>query len=308
MTEEDPPVPENVAAGIQKVRPVITPDAFTGEPTSNWDDWIGHFESVARVNGWDEPTRLLWLEVRMTGKAQKAWKRLTQEAKAEYDTAKEALRKRFEPTSRRELYAVEFQTRRRRREETWEELADSLRLLADKAFPDLQDDAKEQLSLDRFLTLLDKSELALGVRQRRPKTIDDALAYTLETESYMTLQSRSHQQSMAVSSLTHSKEDDTTSSHLSIVGAVQAKQDAMLEMIKTLSNRLERLEQMVSGSESSGNSSGGTYVPRKLNTNPPSGDITREPITCRKCGMVGHFARGCAANRGTSRPTHQGNY
>jgi len=66
---------------------------------------------------------------------------------------------------------------------------------------------------------------------------------------------------MAVSSLTHSKEDNTTSSHLSIVGAVQAKQDSMLEMIKTLSNRFERLEWMVSGSESSGNSSGGTYMP-----------------------------------------------
>ena len=61
MAEEDQP--GNAAAGTQKVRPVITPDAFTGEPTSNWDDWIGHFESVARVNGWDEPTRLLWLEV-----------------------------------------------------------------------------------------------------------------------------------------------------------------------------------------------------------------------------------------------------
>ena len=84
----------------------------------------------------------------MTGKAQSAWKRLNQEAKAQYNTAKEALRKRFEPESRRELYAVEFQTRRRRRDETWEELADSLRLLADKAFPDLQEDAKEQLSLD----------------------------------------------------------------------------------------------------------------------------------------------------------------
>lgn len=304
MAEEDPP--GNAAAGAQKVRPVITPDAFSGEPTSIWDDWIGHFESVARVNGWDEPTRLLWLEVRMTGKAQNAWKRLNQDAKAQYNTAKEALRKRFEPESRRELYAVEFQTRRRKRDETWEELADSLRLLADKAFPDLQEDAKEQLSLDRFLTLLDKSELALAVRQRRPKTLDDALAHTLETESYMALQSRSRQQ-LTVSSLTHTEENGTALSHTSIVGAVQAKQDAMLEMIKTLSTRLERLEQIVSGSERSGNHSGGTYVPSKLNTSPPSGDNMREPIICRKCGMAGHFARGCAANRGTNRPTNQGN-
>ena len=140
---------------------------------------------MARVNEWDDATRLLWLEVRMTGKAQSAWRRITNEAKSHYDTAKAALRKRFEPDSRRELYAVEFQTRKRNRGESWEELADTLRLLADRAFPELQDQAKEQLSLGRYLASLDKPELALAVKQKRPKSIDEAVAYTLEMESYM---------------------------------------------------------------------------------------------------------------------------
>ena len=41
-------------ATTHKVRLVITPDAFISEPAESWDDWLGHFESVARVNGWDE--------------------------------------------------------------------------------------------------------------------------------------------------------------------------------------------------------------------------------------------------------------
>jgi len=53
MTEGDLPVPENAAAGIQKVWPVITPDTFTGEPTLNWEDWVGHFESVAQNCKWE---------------------------------------------------------------------------------------------------------------------------------------------------------------------------------------------------------------------------------------------------------------
>ena len=57
-------------------------DIFNGEASTSWDEWIDHFESVAKVNGWDEATCLLWLEVRMTGKAQNAWKRLTREAKS----------------------------------------------------------------------------------------------------------------------------------------------------------------------------------------------------------------------------------
>ena len=168
---------------VQKVRPVITPDAFNGE--LSWDQWIGHFESVAHVNGWDDEARLSWLEVRMTGKAQSAWRRISSEAKATYATAKEALKKRFEPECRRDLYVVEFQTRKRNNCEVWEELADALCLLADKAFPDLQDKAKEQLTLDRFLATLDKPELALAVKQKRPRNVDEAVAYTLEMESYM---------------------------------------------------------------------------------------------------------------------------
>jgi len=182
MMENDEQRP---AQADHKVRPVITPDAFSGEATESWDDWLGHFESVARVNGWDENTCLLWLEVRLTGKAHNSWRRLNNEAKAQYVTAKAALRKRFEPDSRRELYMAEFQTRARRHGESWEELADNIRLLADKAFPELEDRAKEQLSLDRYVSLLDKPEVALAVRQKRPKSVDEAVSYTLEVESYM---------------------------------------------------------------------------------------------------------------------------
>ena len=39
---------------------------------------------------------------------------------------------------------------------------------------------KEQLSLNHYLLLLDKPELTLAVKQRRPKSLDDAAAFTLE--------------------------------------------------------------------------------------------------------------------------------
>jgi len=43
------PVP---GVASQKVRPVITPEAFCGELTASRDKWIGHFESVARTYQW----------------------------------------------------------------------------------------------------------------------------------------------------------------------------------------------------------------------------------------------------------------
>ena len=56
-------------------KPVIIPDIFDGD--IGWDEWIGHFNSVVRVNDWDDQSKLLWLEVRLVGKARKAWNRLT---------------------------------------------------------------------------------------------------------------------------------------------------------------------------------------------------------------------------------------
>ena len=104
----------------RKVRPVITPDAFSGEPMESWDDWLGHFESVAKVNGWNENTCLLWLEVRLTGKAHNTWRRLSNEARAHYSMVKAALCKRFESDSRREVYMAEFHTRKRNPGKRWE--------------------------------------------------------------------------------------------------------------------------------------------------------------------------------------------
>ena len=148
-------------------RPVITPEPYNGEASSRWDQWIAHFDNVAQINGWDESARILWLQVRLIGKVQTAWERLSQEAKSTYEKATCALRQRFEPSSKRDLYAAEFQARKRREKESWGNLADDLRAISDRTFPDLEDKAREQLYLDRFLGLIEKPKNSVN----RPSTI-----------------------------------------------------------------------------------------------------------------------------------------
>ena len=105
------PKEEGSALTARTSRPLVSPDMYSG--VQSWSDWVEHFESTAGVNGWSEATKLLWLPVRLTGKVQTAWKRLTPDAKSSYAAAKEALQKRFKPERKRKLYLVEFQTRRR---------------------------------------------------------------------------------------------------------------------------------------------------------------------------------------------------
>ena len=146
-----------------KPRLLITPEPFNG--TGSFNDWVDHFEGVVAVNEWDDAAMLLWMRVRLVGRAQTAYGRLPETSKASYDSLRKALKERFEPDSKKELY---LSTRKRKTGEGWAEYADELRVLADLAFPDVDEKAREQLALNQYLSQLDNPQVAFNVKQKRP--------------------------------------------------------------------------------------------------------------------------------------------
>ena len=136
------------------------------------------------MNGWDDFQKLKWLQVRLTGRAQKALHRLTETQRASYALTKDALKSRFDPESRQTRFQAEFQTRRKKASEGWADLADDLKSLADKTYPTLQEEARERLSINAYLNQL-TPQLAFSVRQKRPDSLDSAVATTFEMESYL---------------------------------------------------------------------------------------------------------------------------
>ena len=66
--------------------------------------------------------------------------------------------------------------------EGWADFADELNSLADKAYPDLAEDARERLFINAYLM---QPQIAFSVRQKQPSTLDDAVTATLEMESYL---------------------------------------------------------------------------------------------------------------------------
>ena len=160
----------------QRSRPLVLPEVFSGE--GDFDDWISHFESVSAVNGWTDNENLLWICVRLTGKAHVAYTRLPHVTQQTYATVKGALRERFEPDSKCELYKVQFESRRKQREESWADFSDDLMVLVSKAFPNLQEEAREQLAMS-------DPQVSFGVKQRRPRKLSEAVAATIELESYL---------------------------------------------------------------------------------------------------------------------------
>ena len=126
------------------------------------------------------------MHVRVTGKARVALSR----AKAEsYKRAKEVLQERlvdgFEPSTKKELYKIRIQNRIKKLTESWSDFADELCVLADKAYPELQEKSREYIALNCYLEQLRDPRIAFEVRQRRPKTVSEAVTAALELESYL---------------------------------------------------------------------------------------------------------------------------
>ena len=114
-----------------------------------------------------------------------AYKKFSVTARASFENAVVALAERFEPESRRDLYLTEFQSRCKRRTESWADFGEDLRVLVDKAYPTLEDDARQQLALQHYLSQLCNDQVTFGVKQRKPKTTEAAVGATLELESYL---------------------------------------------------------------------------------------------------------------------------
>ena len=275
-------------------KPLIIPDPFSGTDSAlGWDEWIDHFESVAEVNKWEEADKLLWLRVRLTGRAQKAFKGLSTDAKANYEACKRGLKERFEPATKKELYQAEFYARKKQKTEDWAAFAEDLELLAEKAFPALQEEAREHLTLTQYLGQLDCSQIAFSVKQKRPKTVDEAVSATLEMESYLVSPKASRVAQVEV---------EAEAPEQTLVAAVQSQQETMMDMMKTMMDRLGKLE--AGGSKNSNvapsgaNSGRQSWKPRDPQPTSQETEV-RTPITCYRCGKEGHYARGCAVRRGS---------
>ena len=80
-------------------KPAVLPEVYNGD--GNWDEWITHFKDIAEIKGWENVAKLRWLKVRFTGRAQRAFQRLPDVKKADFQTAIKSMQDRFEPASKK---------------------------------------------------------------------------------------------------------------------------------------------------------------------------------------------------------------
>ncbi len=267
-------------------RPLVLPEPFNGE--SNWEEWTHHFENVAAVNEWDNANKLKWLKVRLTGRAQTAFQHLPEETREDYKQASRALKERFEPASRKCRYQAEFQTKRKKKTEGWADYAEELRSLANKAYPELNEDAREQLALHNFLGQIGDPLIAFNVKQKSPATLDEAVSATLTMEAY------ADPRTQGVAAATGGQPEGAT-----LVAATEQK--SLVNLLERLVDRVDKLEAKLT----SGPTSPAQYL------EPGSTTAARHPRhaarprgfsgACWVCGRRGHRAKDCWQRDGQQR-------
>lgn len=267
--------------------PLVLPEVFDGQ--KSFEEWVSHFENVSAVNGWNDEDKLLWLKVRLTGKAHVAFAQLAHETQQSYATAKKALIDRFDPLSKQQLYKVEFEARAKRDKETWADFADELLRLASKAFPKLQEEAREELALSRYLDQIRDPQVSFAVKQRRPKSVRDAVSSTIELETYLLKSANTLSHVSVAAPLDTKEKEDVTS-----VAAIQSTQRDLLGMMQQLVQRVEQLELRPQRS----NAGLRPAMPVPARSQPSQ----MRQIICYRCGQAGHFARGCARVAPTNTP------
>lgn len=150
----------------------VKPEFFNGE--DDWDQYISHFQNCADLGRWSETDKALTLSACLKGQARAFYLGLSPLDRSSYYKLVQKFSERFGSVRQQSRYLTKFETRKRRPEETIASLGDDLRLLAQRAYPDLGADAQESLALHQFYKAI-TLEMKCRCIDRDCRTIESAV-------------------------------------------------------------------------------------------------------------------------------------
>ena len=160
----------------------LKPQCFGGE--TDFDDFLSQFEITCEINGWQYREKSLYLANCLTGEARSLLSELDYDGRRDFDTLVEKLANRFVSVNRSEIFRTQLKSRVRNKGESIPELAQAVKKLVRQAYPGVDKDVIETLSIDHFIDALRDSEIRLRVREFGPKTLGDAERTALRLESH----------------------------------------------------------------------------------------------------------------------------
>ena len=155
----------------------MKPDKFDGSQCV--ETFLVKFENCARYNRWKDEDRVAYLRSCLTGPADSL---VMDTGSANYEELKEKLRSRYGSRGQREKFHLELMYRKRRQNESVQDLARDIERLATLAYPETDVGTRNQLASDAFINALTDLDVAMKVREREPRDLYSASTLTTKIE------------------------------------------------------------------------------------------------------------------------------
>lgn len=150
---------------------------------TDWADYLPQFLKIAEWNCWSTFEMATQLIMSFEGKSLKLLGQFDEDTKDNFHKLAYALNKYFDPSEQVESWKLKFKSRKRLRNESLLDLANDIKRLASKAYPNFHMEMQNMLILDQFIdSVKNEVDLYKHLRYGRPKSIDQAVSLGLEYE------------------------------------------------------------------------------------------------------------------------------
>lgn len=173
----------------------MTPEPFHGDTFEDAEDWLEHFERVARVNGWDEDRKLRYVYFALRDGA-RTWFENHESAILIWDDFRRELLATYPSTDRREKAEAALQARCQRTNESVATYVEDMSRLFRRADPNMCEDNKL-----RHLMRGVKQELFAGLVRSPPRTVAEFRAEATTMERTLQQRARMYNRDINIASV-----------------------------------------------------------------------------------------------------------
>ncbi|MGH0134430.1 UNVERIFIED_CONTAM: hypothetical protein FKN15_026915 [Acipenser sinensis] len=167
------------AAASGSAQQKVKPSKFNGK--MDWAAYYEHFETVSALNGWNDSEKRAQLAISLDGDAMTTLTLLQTEAASDYRGLVDVLALRY-GRSQKELAKAQYDTRKKKPDESLADFAQDLQRLFALSFADVPESCRDALLIDKFISLLPDRELKIRLREGSFRTLTDVLNRAIQLE------------------------------------------------------------------------------------------------------------------------------